>query len=176
MQLDGYDTMDNNFVVSSDQPVNFQPASEIHDSSQSEIEMNACYTIHRELLNSRSFFQNLGLNSEEILSAVRTISNLEYIEAYERMSWFVLEIALTFNTPKLFEDDSQLQAAKDALVAALDQFCVEDSAPGGVGGNQAALYEQLPKGPITEATIDYLLEKRIVFHDSSRLLDAGSSA
>jgi len=70
---------------------------------------------------------NLGLNSEEILGAVRAISGLEYVEAYERMSWFVLEIALTFNTSRLFEDDSDLQSAKDAIIAALDQFSVPES-------------------------------------------------
>lgn len=175
MQLDGYDTVDNNFAISSDQSVNLQPANEIHDSSQSEVEMNACYTIHRELLNSRSFFENLGLNSEGILSAVRALSNLEYVEAYERMSWFVLEIALTFNTPKLFEDDPELQTAKDALVAALDQFCVEDAAQSApsAGAEHGALYEQLPKGPITEATVDYLLERRIVF---ASILDCWAQA
>jgi hypothetical protein len=68
----------------------------------------------------------LGLNSEEMLGAVRTISGLEYVEAYERMSWFVLEIALTFNTPRLFEDDSDLQSAKDAIIAALDQFAIPE--------------------------------------------------
>lgn len=64
-----------------------------------------------------------------MLTAVRTISSLEHVEVYERMSWFLLEIALTLNTSKFFEDDPDLQSAKDSIIAALDQFCAPEGTP-----------------------------------------------
>ena len=64
----------------------------------------------------------LGLNSTEMLTAIRTLSSLEHIEAYERMAWFVVEIASTFNTSKLYEDEPELQSGKDAIISALEQF------------------------------------------------------
>ena len=64
----------------------------------------------------------LGFNSAEILTAVRTLSTLEHIDVYERLIWFMIEIALTFNTSKVYGDSTTLQPAKDAVVAALDQF------------------------------------------------------
>ena len=69
----------------------------------------------------------LGLNSGEILSAVRNLSSMEHIEAYERMIWFIMEIALTFNTPKIYEDEPEYQPGKEAIISALEQFCYPES-------------------------------------------------
>lgn len=58
MRLDGYDTVDTPVVIASDQSLNPQlnVLNVTQDTTQSEVEMNACYTIHRELLNSRKPF------------------------------------------------------------------------------------------------------------------------
>jgi len=50
MKFDGCENIGTPLVISSNQPL----INEVYESSQSEIEMNACYTIHRELLNSRN--------------------------------------------------------------------------------------------------------------------------
>ena len=66
----------------------------------------------------------IGRNSEEILNAVRALSTLEHIDAYERLIWFLMEITLTFDTCHVFENSTTAQQARDAIIAALEQFIV----------------------------------------------------
>ena len=69
----------------------------------------------------------LGFNSGEMLAAVRILSTLEHIDVYERLIWFLVEITLTFDTCQLLDYSTETQGARDAVIAAIEQFCVSDT-------------------------------------------------
>ena len=89
---------------------------------------------------------------------MRTLSTLEHLDVYERLVWFLVEITFTFNECDYFDESANCQAARDAIIAALEQFQEPEAVLTAKSKTSSSSVISLPHDTVNEATLNWLME------------------